>query len=424
MREPCASRSGRRSPGSSRSRPSRSCRPTCSLTSRRRTSPTSDFARLPVGSGPFAMTEMDEQRAILVPASGVLPAGGGGADGVRPAHPVGRLAGHALAAGDRGTARSRTSTSSRSSSTRTSPPPRTRWRPEQWRRSRGCPRASLETLEADATLDRKTYPTTTLSTVLLNLRPTHKELRDPKVRTALLAAIDRDALVADVLGGNATRADTLVPPGSWAYDMASAGSVAHDREGGRQGTQGRRLGQEGRQVGRARREGRLQAGDPDRAGVREPAAGRRSRRTCATPGRTSASRRRWSRCRWPISRSGCGPASTRRRSSTSRRALSRTCTRCSPPRRSRQRAPTSPATRMRPLTRSWRPPGSPARRRSASRRGRRSRGAGRPIPAPAARLERRGHACHGASTASPRRLIADTGDRYWDVLAWRLAADR
>ena len=22
------------------------------------------------------------------------------------------------------------------------------------------------------------------------------------------------------------------------------------------------------------------------------------------------------------------------------------------------------------------------------------------------------------------RLIADTGDRYWDVLAWRLAADR
>jgi hypothetical protein len=22
------------------------------------------------------------------------------------------------------------------------------------------------------------------------------------------------------------------------------------------------------------------------------------------------------------------------------------------------------------------------------------------------------------------RLISDTGDRYWDVLAWRLAADR
>jgi ABC-type transport system substrate-binding protein len=77
-------------------------------------------------------------------------------------------------------------------------------------------------------IDRYTYPTTTLSTVLLNLRPGHKELRDPKVRVAMLAAIDRDALVSEVLGGNATRADGLVPPTSWAYDAASAGSVKYD----------------------------------------------------------------------------------------------------------------------------------------------------------------------------------------------------
>ena len=44
----------------------------------------------------------------------------------------------------------------------------------------------------------------------------------------MLAAIDRDALVSDVLGGNATRADALVPPTSWAYDAASVGSVKHD----------------------------------------------------------------------------------------------------------------------------------------------------------------------------------------------------
>jgi ABC-type transport system substrate-binding protein len=86
----------------------------------------------------------------------------------------------------------------------------------------------LDTLDGDATLHRHTYPTTTLSTVLLNLRPAHKELRDPKVRTALLAAIDREKLVADVLGGNGTRADTLVPPGSWAFDKAAAGTVEYD----------------------------------------------------------------------------------------------------------------------------------------------------------------------------------------------------
>jgi ABC-type transport system substrate-binding protein len=34
--------------------------------------------------------------------------------------------------------------------------------------------------------------------------------------------------VDDVLGANATRADTLVPPGSWASDKASAGTVAYD----------------------------------------------------------------------------------------------------------------------------------------------------------------------------------------------------
>ena len=42
----------------------------------------------------------------------------------------------------------------------------------------------------------------------------------------------------------------------------------------------------------------------------------------------------------------------------------------------------------------------------------------------AARLERRSPCSPTGSTGSRRRLISDTGDRYWDVLAWRLAADR
>ena len=92
----------------------------------------------------------------------------------------------------------------------------------------GLSAARLGELAKEQGFDRFQYPTTTLSTVLLNLRPGHKELRDPKVRAAMLAAIDRDALVSEVLGGNATRADGLVPPTSWAYDAPSAGSVKYD----------------------------------------------------------------------------------------------------------------------------------------------------------------------------------------------------
>jgi peptide/nickel transport system substrate-binding protein len=94
----------------------------------------------------------------------------------------------------------------------------------------GLSAATLASLAAVPGLERDVYPTTTLTTALLNLRPAHPELRDAKVRTALLAALDRDTLVADVLGGNAERADALVPPESWAFDAASAGKVDFDRK--------------------------------------------------------------------------------------------------------------------------------------------------------------------------------------------------
>ena len=188
---------------------------------------TSDFARLPVGSGPFAITDVDDQRATLVPASGVMapvvedPAGSGDAapsmDSL--ATPFPRASASlpspyldeievrfyddqaALAEGLRG---------------------------GEVDAASGLSGAVLGELAQEEGIDRLAYPTTTLSTVLLNVRPAHKELRDPKVRAAMLAAIDRDALVSEVLGGSATRADGLVPPTSWAYDTASVGSVKHD----------------------------------------------------------------------------------------------------------------------------------------------------------------------------------------------------
>ena len=89
-------------------------------------------------------------------------------------------------------------------------------------------------LAKEAGVERLRYPTTTLATVLLNLRPTHPELRDVRVRQALLGVIDRDALVAQALGGDGAAATSLVPPSSWAYDAGvTASPVRH--EGGREG---------------------------------------------------------------------------------------------------------------------------------------------------------------------------------------------
>ena len=188
--------------------------------------PTSDFARLPVGSGPFSLTELDQDHATLVPAAGITAAevdDPTASDALptldslatpwpqptaglpRPYldeldlwfYPNEGALSEALATGEVDVAS-------------------------------GLSAAALSELPASAGLDRHVYPTTTLSAVLLNLRPDHKELRDAKVRTALLHALDRDTLVTTVLGGNATRADALLPPESWAFDKDAAGRVKYD----------------------------------------------------------------------------------------------------------------------------------------------------------------------------------------------------
>ncbi len=196
---------------------------------------TSDYARLPVGSGPFSLTDIDSEHATLVPAAGIVATGDEEPptsdalptiDSLATPWPEpdtglprpyldeldlrfypneGALA-EALAGGEVDTAS-------------------------------GLSAAALQRL-ATSGLDRYVYPTTTLSAVLLNLRPDHKELRDAKVRTALLAALDRDTLVTTVLAGNAVRADALVPPTSWAFDADAAGRVKYDRKAAAKALQG------------------------------------------------------------------------------------------------------------------------------------------------------------------------------------------
>jgi peptide/nickel transport system substrate-binding protein len=71
-------------------------------------------------------------------------------------------------------------------------------------------------------------PSTTLTAIALNLRPSHPELADPATRIGLLETIDRSRILAVAYGGSAAAADGLIPPTSWAYDRAATTVRAHD----------------------------------------------------------------------------------------------------------------------------------------------------------------------------------------------------
>ena len=74
------------------------------------------------------------------------------------------------------------------------------------------------------------YPGSTLTTVLLNLRATHPEFADPKVRTALLGAIDRAAIIDGAYAMSAATATGAIPAASPWFDPAADPLVAFDRE--------------------------------------------------------------------------------------------------------------------------------------------------------------------------------------------------
>jgi peptide/nickel transport system substrate-binding protein len=74
------------------------------------------------------------------------------------------------------------------------------------------------------------YPTSILTAVILNLRMSHPEFRDPRVRLALLRGTDRAGVITKVYGGMASTADVPISPSSWAFDPASGGPTAYDRD--------------------------------------------------------------------------------------------------------------------------------------------------------------------------------------------------
>ncbi len=80
--------------------------------------------------------------------------------------------------------------------------------------------------DPDARLVR--YPGTTLLAATLDLRARRREFQDPLVRRGLLEAIDRDGIVQRVLVGLGTRADSLIPPSSAMFDAAVSTPVPFD----------------------------------------------------------------------------------------------------------------------------------------------------------------------------------------------------
>jgi ABC-type transport system substrate-binding protein len=72
------------------------------------------------------------------------------------------------------------------------------------------------------------YPGSTLTAVLFNLRPGQHAFATPAVRTALLEAINRPALIETAFANAASAASGLIPSSSVLFDPSAASSMPYD----------------------------------------------------------------------------------------------------------------------------------------------------------------------------------------------------
>ncbi len=193
--------------------------------------PGDQFGRHPVGSGSFRLAVLDDAHALLVPhvaeptpagPEGPLPSAPAPTDSLATAAPSAR-AGGPFPYLDGIEFRFFSDTGELMSA----------WNVGQLDGVAGLSADEASALVSGGSARILRYPSTTLFEVLLNLRPSHPEFQDATVRKALLQAIDRDTIVRVLLGGLATRADSLIPPTSWAFDPATSVPVSFDPEAAR-----------------------------------------------------------------------------------------------------------------------------------------------------------------------------------------------
>ena len=195
--------------------------------------PTDPFGRKPVGSGAFRLVTLDDAHALLVPYVGDVQSGGPRGPNAGSPPPTDSLAtptasppgGAALPYLDGIDFRFYPDVDALTSA----------WGQGEIDGAVGLPADVAARLAAGGGAHLLEYPSTTLFAVTLNLRPSHIEFRDPAVRRALLQAIDRDTIIRVVLGGLATRADGLIPPSSWAFDPAATPPILFDVEAAKAG---------------------------------------------------------------------------------------------------------------------------------------------------------------------------------------------
>ncbi len=183
------------------------------------------FNAAPIGSGPYAVVELDRDHAILEAVSSrSLPNPSASAG-------VGRPSGDPLVTPEPTPRPSATATGLDRIELRFFDDPAAlaaAFRSGQLDAASGLDPATATQLATTPGARAVGYPSTTLASVVLNLRPTEPAFADPRTRLALLAAIDRTRIVDVVYGGAAVRADGLVPPTSWAYSAARTPVVKRD----------------------------------------------------------------------------------------------------------------------------------------------------------------------------------------------------
>jgi peptide/nickel transport system substrate-binding protein len=182
------------------------------------------FSRQPIGSGPFAVASLSNDTAELIPAGAVLQPNGAG-DGTAP------VATDSLATPGPASRPARPVPYLTAMEFRFFDDPEklaAAYREGSLDAASGLPPALTRDLGAAVDSRALRYPGSTLTTVLLNLRPGHPEFADPAVRTALLAAIDRPEIITDAFAMAAGTATGVIPPSSFLFDRNADPPVAYD----------------------------------------------------------------------------------------------------------------------------------------------------------------------------------------------------
>jgi peptide/nickel transport system substrate-binding protein len=182
------------------------------------------FGHQPIGSGPFAVASLTEDKAELIPAATVMPEATPSAGATpqstdslatpppigRPTYPTPYLKGMEFRFFDDAETLAAA------------------YRAGDLDAASGLPPAIGRDLATAKGSRALRYPGSTLTAVFLNLRPGHPEFANPAVRTALLAAIDRRRLITDAFAMGAGTATSPIPPSSSLFDPTADPPVPYD----------------------------------------------------------------------------------------------------------------------------------------------------------------------------------------------------